>query len=251
MGNTHPRIALVTGASRGIGKGIATALSKAGFGVAVGYREREDLASGLCRELRSAGGAQTLAVPLDQGDPASVEQAFCRVEESLGPVDTLVNNAGVAQEKPFLELTDDDWSRMLDVNLVGVVRCVRRALPAMLEAGFGRIVNISSIGGQWGGRNQLHYAAAKAGLINLTRSLSNLYAGQGVLTNAISPGLVATDMSAVELESEAGRQKVAGIPRGRLGSTEEVGATVVFLASVGADYLTGQTLNLNGGMYTG
>jgi len=138
---------------------------------------------------------------------------------------------------------------MLDVNLVGAVRCARRALPQQLERGWGRIVNISSIGGQWGGMNQLHYAAAKAGMINFTRSLAKLYSGQGITSNAIAPGLVATDMSAAELDSEAGQAKVAGIPAGRLGTVEEVGETVAFLASDGAAYLTGQTLNLNGGMY--
>ena len=138
---------------------------------------------------------------------------------------------------------------MLDVNLLGSVRCARRVLPQQLERGWGRIVNISSIGGQWGGMNQLHYAAAKAAMINFTRSLAKLYSGQGVTANAIAPGLVATDMSAGELDTEAGKAKVAGIPAGRLGTVDEVGATVAFLASDGAAYVTGQTLNLNGGMY--
>ncbi|MFT5292019.1 MAG: NAD(P)-dependent dehydrogenase (short-subunit alcohol dehydrogenase family) [Planctomycetota bacterium] len=251
MGITHPRTALVTGASRGIGNGVASVLFRTGYRVAVCYREQEELASELCTRLMDSGEGRAVAVRLDQGDPASVEAAFAQVEESLGSVDTLVNNAGIAQEKPFLDLTDGDWESMLNVNLVGVVRCVRRVLPGMLSAGFGRIVNISSIGGQWGGRNQLHYAAAKAGLINLTLSLSNVYAGQGVTTNAIAPGLVATEMSATELTSEAGRQKVAGIPAGRLGTVQEVGEAVAYLASEGAGYVTGQTLNLNGGMYAG
>ena len=251
MGSTHPRTALVTGASRGIGTGIARALSGAGFHLGVCYARREDLAVALADALNAERPGTALAVRLDQADPESVGQAVERVQDAFGFVDTLVNNAGIAQEKPFPELTDADWARMLDVNLVGPVRCVRAVLAPMRERGFGRIVNVSSIGGQWGGRNQLHYAAAKAGLINFTRSLSNLYAGEGITANAIAPGLVATEMSAAELESEAGRQKVAGIPAARLGSAEEVGQAVAFLASRAAGYVTGQTLNLNGGMYTG
>lgn len=237
------RTALVTGAGRGLGVGIARALAGAGHRVAVGYRSSEGPARALAEEL---GG---LAVAIDVGSAGSVEAAFARVEQELGPVDVLVNNAGIAQERPFAELSDEDWTAMLGVNLLGAVRCVRRALPAWLDRGYGRVVNISSIGGQWGGMNQVHYAAAKAGLINFTRSIAKVYSGRGITSNAIAPGLVATDMSSAELESEAGRAKVRGIPAGRLGTVEEVGAAVAFLVSDGAGYVTGQTLNLNGGMY--
>ncbi|MCZ6597826.1 MAG: SDR family NAD(P)-dependent oxidoreductase, partial [Planctomycetota bacterium] len=157
----------------------------------------------------------------------------------------------IAQEKPFLELTDEDWERMFSVNLLGAVRCVREVLPAMRAARFGRIVNVSSIGGQWGGTNQVHYAASKAALISLTRSLAKLASGDGVTCNAIAPGLVATGMSAPELATDAGREKLRGIPAGRLGTVDEVGAAVAWLSSDGAAYVTGQTLNLNGGMYLG
>jgi NAD(P)-dependent dehydrogenase (short-subunit alcohol dehydrogenase family) len=162
-----------------------------------------------------------------------------------------VNNAAMAQEKPFEAITDEDLARMLEVNLCGPFRCAQLALPAMLAKGFGRIVNLSSIGGQWGGMMQVHYAAAKAGLINFTRSLAKLYSGRGITANAIAPGLVATDMSAAELASPAGREKARAIPAQRLGTVAEVGAAAVFLASDAAGYLTGQTLNLNGGMYFG
>jgi acetoacetyl-CoA reductase/3-oxoacyl-[acyl-carrier protein] reductase len=238
------RVALVTGASRGLGAGIAAALAGAGLRVAVGYREREDAAQDVAASLPDAR-----AVRLDLADAASVAAAFAHVTDELGAPDVLVNNAGMAQEKPFLELTDDDWERMLSVNLLGAVRCARQALPAMLERGFGRVVNVSSIGGQWGGVNQLHYAASKAALINFTRSLARLYSGGGVTANALAPGLVATEMSAPELDTDAGRAKVAGIPAGRLGTVAEVGAAVAWLCSDEAGYVTGQTLNLNGGMY--
>jgi acetoacetyl-CoA reductase/3-oxoacyl-[acyl-carrier protein] reductase len=237
------RCALVTGASRGLGAGIARALAVGGFRVAVSYRERADEAAAVAADV---GG---IAVELDLAEPASVAAAFSRVREELGAPAVLVNNAAIAQEKPFLELTDADWERMLSVNLLGAVRCTREALPAMLEAGWGRVVNVSSIGGQWGGVNQVHYAASKAALINFTRSLARLYSAQGVTANALAPGLVATEMSAPELGTEAGRAKVAGIPAGRLGEVSEVGEAVRFLCSGGAGYVTGQTLNLNGGMY--
>jgi NAD(P)-dependent dehydrogenase (short-subunit alcohol dehydrogenase family) len=238
------RIAVVTGASRGIGAGIAAALAGAGYRVAAGFERSEERAV----ELASRHPGM-LPLQIDIGDAASVDAAFRRVREELGPVEVLVNNAAIAQEKPFLDLTDDDWRRMLEVNLLGAVRTTRAVLSDMIAGGFGRIVNVSSIGGQWGGVNQLHYAASKAALINLTRSIAKSFAGQGITCNAISPGLIATEMSAAEIDSEEGRAKVVGIPCGRLGTVEEAGAAVRYLVSEDAGYVTGQTVNLNGGMY--
>lgn len=214
----------------------------------MGYREREDAAREVVGGIEGAGGV-ALGVALDVGAPESVDAAIGIVERDLGPVAALVNNAGIAQEAPFEELTDADWERMLSVNLLGAVRCVRAVLPGMLERNWGRLVQISSIGGQWGGRNQVHYAASKAALINFTRSMSNLYAERGVTSNAIAPGLVATEMSGAELGTEAGKTKVRGIPLGRLGTVDEIGATAAYLCSDDAAYVSGQTFNANGGMY--
>lgn len=244
MSQSTTRIAMVTGASRGIGAGIAAALADAGHRVAAGYRSHEEGAVTL-----AATHPGIVPVQIDIADAASVEAALRRVGDELGPIEILVNNAGIAQEVPFLELTDDDWRAMLEVNLLGAVRTVRGVLPSMISRGFGRIVNVSSIGGQWGGINQLHYAAAKGGLINFTRSIAKTFSREGITCNAISPGLIATEMSAAELESDAGTQKVAGIPVGRLGTVQEAGAAVRYLVSDEAGYVTGQTLNLNGGMY--
>ncbi len=238
------RIALVTGGSRGIGAGIVRALAATGHRVAIGYHERREEAEALARAVGDG-----FPVRLELADPEGVQAACDEVAAELGAPQVLVNNAAMAQEKPFLELDEADWQRMFSVNLFGAVRCIRAVLPVMLRRRFGRIVNVASIGGQWGGVNQLHYAASKAALINLTRSLARLFSGQGVTTNAIAPGLVATEMSAAELASEAGRARVAGIPAGRLGTPGEIGAAVAFLASDAAGYVTGQTLNLNGGMY--
>ncbi len=248
MVQAQGRTALVTGASRGIGAGIARALAAAGHRVAVGYRERAEEAAAVVEACAAAGG-RALAVGFDQADGEAVRAAVARVERELGGVDLLVNNAAMADERPFLELTDADWERMLSVNLLGPVRCARAVLPGMLARGYGRIVNVSSVGGQRGGRNQVHYAASKAALINFTRSLSNLYCARGVTANAIAPGLIATEMSAPELATAAGREKVKHIPLGRLGTVEEVGATAAFLCSEEASYISGETFNLNGGMY--
>ncbi|MFT5154409.1 MAG: NAD(P)-dependent dehydrogenase (short-subunit alcohol dehydrogenase family), partial [Planctomycetota bacterium] len=164
------KVALVTGAGRGLGSGIAEALGRAGYRVAAGYRSSRAGAEAVASQFEAS-----LAVQVDVGDARSVEDAVGQVREQLGPIDVLINNAGIAQEKPFLELTDEEWEQMLSVNLMGGVRCVRHTLPHMLDNGWGRIVNISSIGGQWGGMNQLHYAASKAAMINFTRSIAKLY----------------------------------------------------------------------------
>ena len=243
-----PRVALVTGAGRGIGRGIAAALAADGVSVAVGYNTAADSARAVVDGIEAAGG-RAMPVALRIEDRASVREALTAVRAELGPVLVLVNNAAIAQEKPFETITDEDWARMMAVNLQGPFICVQEVLPDMLAAGWGRIVNITSIGGQWGGLNQVHYAAAKAGLINFTRSLAKVYGGRGITANAVSPGLVATQMSAAELDSEAGRKKVAQIPAGRTGTVDEVAAAVSFLASDRASYVLGQTLNVNGGQY--
>ena len=160
----------------------------------------------------------------------------------------MVNNAALAQEKPFENITDADWDRMLAVNLRGAFIVAQETLSAMKAKKWGRIINITSIGGQWGGMRQVHYAAAKAGLINLTHSLARLYSGDGITANAISPGLVATGMIKKELKSKSGRQKAAQIPARRIAEPEEIAAGIVYLASDAAAYVTGQTLNINGGM---
>jgi acetoacetyl-CoA reductase/3-oxoacyl-[acyl-carrier protein] reductase len=241
------RVALVTGGSRGIGRAIATTLATRGYAVAVTYATHEEDA----RAVAEASGGQAVAVRLVAEDRASISRAVATVREALGPVDVLVNNAAIAQEKPFLELTDDDWDRMLAVNLRGPFGCSQEVLPEMLERGWGRIINISSVGGQWGGMNQVHYACAKAGLNNLTRSLAKLYSAQGVLTNTVAAGLVSTSMIANELETVAGQEKVRGIPVGRIATADEIARVVAFLASDDAGYITGQTINANGGMYFG
>lgn len=240
------KVALVTGASRGIGKGIAEALANANYQVAAGYNNTP-----ISNDEQENGSPLFLPVHIDVSNEQSVELALKYVEDHVGNIDLLINNAGIAQPKPFLELTDADWEEMLSVNLLGAVRCTRLVLPGMLDRKWGRIVNISSIGGQWGGMYQVHYAAAKSGLINFTKSMAKLYSGQGVTTNAVAPGLIETEMIAEEMKDKSATGRVDGIPLARLGTVDEVAAAVLYLCSTEASYVTGQTINVNGGMYFG
>jgi NAD(P)-dependent dehydrogenase (short-subunit alcohol dehydrogenase family) len=243
-------VALVTGGSRGIGRGIAAGLAARGHAVALSYLSHEREAREAVDSIAAAGG-RAIAVQLAAEDRASIRRAVEHVRGELGPVGILVNNAAIAQEKPFAELTDADWDRMFAVNVRGPFACCQEVLPDMLQLQWGRIVNISSIGGQWGGVLQVHYACAKAALNNLTRSLAKLYSAKGITTNTVAAGLVATSMIANELETPAGKEKVRNIPIGRIASIDEIAHVVAFLASDDAAYITGQTINANGGMYFG
>jgi NAD(P)-dependent dehydrogenase (short-subunit alcohol dehydrogenase family) len=239
-----PKVALVTGAGSGIGNAIAVALLDAGYRVACGYNANKAGAEAIPKSHASA-----FAVKIDIASRASVKRGLAASVGHFGKgFDIVVNNAALAQEKPFEAITDADWDRMLAINLRGAFIVTQETLPAMLAGRWGRIINITSIGGQWGGMRQVHYAAAKAGLINLTHSLAKLYSGDGVTANAIAPGLVATDMIAKELKSKAGQRKAAQIPAGRIAAPAEIAAGVVYLASDAAGYVTGQTLNINGGL---
>ena len=232
-----PKLALVTGAGSGIGKATALALLSAGYQVACGY-------NGNRAGAEAIGHRNAMAVKIDIASRSSIRRALAETRKAFRrDVDILVNNAALVQEKPFDTLSDADWDRMLAVNLRGAFILAQESLPDMVKKNWGRIVNITSIGGQWGGMRQVHYAAAKAGLINLTHSLARLYSPLGITANAVSPGLVATDMIRKELKSKA-----AQIPVGRIAEPDEIAVGVVFLVSDGASYVTGQTLNINGGM---
>jgi len=238
------RVVLVTGAGSGIGRAAAIALLEAGYAVACGYNTSRTQAERIQKDHTNA-----FAVKIDIASRASVKRAVTATRKYFGrDIAILVNNAALVQEKSFETITDADWDRMLSVNLRGAFIAAQECLPGMLARKWGRIVNITSIGGQWGGMRQVHYAAAKAGLINLTHSLAKLYSGSGVTANAVAPGLVATDMIKKELKSKAGKQKAAQIPIGRIAEPQEIAAGIAYLVSEEASYVTGQTLNINGGM---
>jgi 3-oxoacyl-[acyl-carrier protein] reductase len=235
------RVALVTGASRGIGRSVAIALAGAGAHVAVNYVTQQSAAEEVCATIRKLG---TRAIPLqaDVSVAAEVDGMVATVERDLGPVDILVNNAGIAQIKPFSELTEADWDHILDVNLKSAFLVTQRVLPGMRQRHWGRIINLSSVAAQTGGVVGPHYAASKAGLIGLTHSYAALLAKEGITANAIAPALIATDM--VTSNPKASTER---LPVGFFGSPEEIGRTAVLLAE--SDFITGQTISVNGGWY--
>lgn len=240
------KIVFVTGASRGIGVAIAEWFLKNRYRVVLGFKSNKGFSENPI--LLS----DKMTICLDVSSRASIRKALNDVKSHFGgTVDILVNNAGIAQEKNFFDITDTDWDQMLATNLRGAFSLTQEILPGMIKNNWGRVINISSIGGQWGGENQIHYAASKAGLINLTMSIAKNYSKFGVTCNAIAPGLVKTDMSSREILSEEGQKKILSIPMGRVGTKEEIAATVGFLASSDASYITGQTINVNGGMFFG
>ena len=237
--------ALVTGASRGIGRAVALALA-ARHPVAVNYRTRADEAKETLR-LLEAGGGEGIAVQADVRDVSAVDAMFAEVEEALGPVGVLVNNAGCRSDALAARLGDDAWREVIDTNLGGTFSCSRRALRPMLRAGWGRIVNVSSVAGIRGNPGQANYSAAKAGVIGLTKSLAREVARKGITVNAVAPGLVETELVATLDDAQRGAL-LEIIPAGRAGTPEEVAAAVVFLCSPEAAYVNGSILTVDGGM---
>jgi NAD(P)-dependent dehydrogenase (short-subunit alcohol dehydrogenase family) len=239
----------VTGGSKGIGRAISLHLCSLGHNVAFSYNKSKNLAESLLEEAKSLEG-KIFAVPMQVESKESIHQAFNAAKKNFNSnITCLINNAAIAQEKPFLEITSDDWKKMHDVNLLGPFICAQEVIPEMIKSKWGRIINISSIGGQWGGFNQAHYASSKAGLINLTKTIAKIYSSDGILSNALAIGLVDTDMSAAEINRQDGKEKINGIPIGRIANMEEITSVVEFLCSDNSSYITGQCINLNGGMY--
>ena len=238
-----PRNALVTGASRGIGAAIARRLDRDGFRVWIHYRESGEAAEALLKEIQRSGGDGRL-LPFDVASAAAIEAELLPVLESEGPVEVLVNNAGVTRDGLVARMSDDDWDSVLATNLSGPFRVTRAVLRGMMKARRGRIVNIASIAGQVGNPGQANYSAAKAGLVGLTRSLAREYARRNILVNAVAPGFVETDMTAGLPREDI----VSKIPLGRPGTREEIAGVVSFLCSEDAAYVTGQVIAVNGGM---
>ena len=242
--NTHDlagRVALVTGGSRGIGRAVALALAEAGADIAVNYRSRENEAG----QVKSQGeryGRRCITVQADVSVAADVSRMVQCVEEELGAVSILVNNAGIARPQALEEITEKDWNEIIDVNLKSVFLVTQAVLPRMRAAKWGRIINLSSAAVQLGGIIGPHYTASKAGVLGLTHAYASLMAGEGITVNAIAPALIETEMIAGNPQARPER-----IPVGRFGTAEEVTEAVVMLVRNG--YITGQTINVNGGLY--
>lgn len=239
-------VALVTGASRGIGRSIALRLSEDGFAVAVNFAASADRANEVVDVIKAAGG-EAVAVQADVGDEAAVAEMFTTITESLGPVVVLVNNAGVTDDGLLLRMGVDQWDNVLNTNLRSVYLCSKAALRGMIRAKKGRIINVSSVSGVSGNPGQANYAASKAGVIGFTKSIAKEVGSRGITVNAVAPGFIATDMTDA-LGDETMARAAEQISLGRLGLPEEVASVVGYLASDGASYITGQTIIVDGGL---
>jgi 3-oxoacyl-[acyl-carrier protein] reductase len=237
------KTALVTGASRGIGRGIALALAGAGAAVGVSYRGEEGAAHKVCEEIRRLGG-RSVAVRGDIAQPSDVARLVAEVRRQLGPTGILVNNAGIGQTRSLDEITEKDWDATLGINLKGAFLVTQAVVPDMRAAHWGRIIFVSSVAAQMGGVVGPHYAASKAGLLGLSHYYASRLAKEGITSNAIAPGPIITDML-----SGLPQLTPDHLPVGRFGTVEEVGEVV--LAIVRSGYITGQTININGGRYLG
>jgi 3-oxoacyl-[acyl-carrier protein] reductase len=240
------KVAIVTGASQGIGRDTALALAQAGAKVAVAARNEEKLAA-LVSEIEAEGGA-ALAVKMDVADADQVKAGFKQVIEKFGRLDILVNNAAITRDGLSMRMKQDDWEAVLKTNLTGAHLCIQQALSSMMRARAGRIINISSVVAQSGNAGQANYVAAKAGLIGLTKAVAIEIASRNITVNAVAPGFIETPMTDV-LPDKVKEELKTRIPLGRMGSAREVAAAIVFLASDEAGYITGHVLNVNGGMH--
>lgn len=237
---------LITGASRGIGRAAALRFIKEGWNVAAQYRTGEEEARRLEHQARELGG-NLLAFPADVADRQQVQQLVDEAQRAFGRIDALVNNAGIAQQKLFSDLTDEDWDRMFDVNVKGMFYCCQAVLPGMIHRKAGSIVNLSSIWGIAGASCEVHYSAAKAAVIGLTKALAKELGPSHITVNCVAPGVIDTEMNG-GLDSEALAALAEETPLGRIGTAEEVAESVWFLAGGGAPFLTGQVIQPNGGI---
>ena len=242
----NERIALVTGASRGIGKSIADRIGLEGATV-IGTATSESGAAAITERFEKAG-ITGIGMQLDVTDSAQIETVISAIADKYGAVDVLVNNAGITRDNLFMRMKEDEWDGIIETNLSAVYRLCKACIRPMVKARYGRIINIGSVVGSTGNPGQANYAAAKAGLIGFGKSLARELGSRGITVNTVSPGFIESDMTAA-LSEDQREALLANIALGRMGEAEEVAQTVVFLASPMANYLTGQTLHVNGGMY--
>ena len=242
------RVALVTGASQGIGRACALKLAQSGATLALAARSQEKLQE-LVQQIEAAGG-KAAAFPLDVGDEAQIKSSFKAVITQFGKIDILVNNAGITRDQLVMRMKRADWDSVLNTNLTSAYLCTQQAISSMLKQRWGRIINVTSIFGQMGQAGQANYAASKAGLIGLTMAIAREVGSRNITCNAVAPGFIETAMTS-GLSEDFKQNAVKMIPLGRVGSPDDVASAVAFLASDEASYITGHVLNVNGGMLMG
>lgn len=246
MADTSSRVALVTGGSRGIGRAVAELLARQGHKVAVNFVSNEAAAADVVAAVESAGGT-AVAVGGDVGDQAAVDALFGKIQERLGPVEILVNNAGITRDDLLMRMKPDAWDEVIQTNLKSVYLCSKAAMRGMLRGRWGRIISMSSVAGVYGNAGQANYSAAKAGIIGFTMAVAKEVGSRGITVNAVAPGFIATDMTAA-LGDDVAAAAAANITLGRLGLPQEVASAVGYLASEDAAYITGQTIVIDGGL---
>lgn len=239
-------VAVITGAGKGIGRAIALRLAKDGYKIAVCYKNSKAEAEKTVSDIVSVGGFAS-AFELDITDSQNVNSVIAEIEKDFGEIGVLVNNAGIAEQALFTDITDEMWRKMTDTNLSGAFYCSKAVLPFMIHRKTGKIINIASIWGETGGSCEVHYSAAKAGVIGMTKALAKEVGPSGITVNCISPGVILTDMTSHFDESTMNGLKDE-TPLGRIGTPEDIAGAVSFLASADADFITGQNIAVNGGM---
>ncbi|HHA6147253.1 TPA: 3-oxoacyl-[acyl-carrier-protein] reductase [Staphylococcus aureus] len=239
--------ALVTGASRGIGRSIALQLSEEGYNVAVNYAGSKEKAEAVVEEIK-AKGVDSFAIQANVADADEVKAMIKEVVSQFGSLDVLVNNAGITRDNLLMRMKEQEWDDVIDTNLKGVFNCIQKATPQMLRQRSGAIINLSSVVGAVGNPGQANYVATKAGVIGLTKSAARELASRGITVNAVAPGFIVSDMTDA-LSDELKEQMLTQIPLARFGQDTDIANTVAFLASDKAKYITGQTIHVNGGMY--
>ncbi|HDF6283604.1 TPA: 3-oxoacyl-[acyl-carrier-protein] reductase [Staphylococcus aureus] len=239
--------ALVTGASRGIGRSIALQLAEEGYNVAVNYAGSKEKAEAVVEEIK-AKGVDSFAIQANVADADEVKAMIKEVVSQFGSLDVLVNNAGITRDNLLMRMKEQEWDDVIDTNLKGVFNCIQKATPQMLRQRSGAIINLSSVVGVVGNPGQANYVATKAGVIGLTKSAARELASRGITVNAVAPGFIVSDMTDA-LSDELKEQMLTQIPLARFGQDTDIANTVAFLASDKAKYITGQTIHVNGGMY--
>jgi len=240
------QVALISGSSRGIGKAIAHHLAKKGANIAINYHSQEETANQVMRDIIYAG-TESIAIRADVSKEDDVRSLMQKILDQWGRLDILINNAGITQDRLIMRMTSEEWDHVLSVNLKSAYLCTRFALPHMIRQRHGRIINISSVVGISGNAGQANYAASKAGLIGLTKAVAREVASRNITVNAVAPGYITTEM-VEKLSEETKAQILSNVPLGRFGKPEDVAATVDFLCSDSANYITGQVLTVDGGL---